>query len=174
MSLYMNSSQEETFQSLMDYFTGRRYKILVSNSPQLVRAEIGSWMSMTVASGTAKGEAEATIIKRNGGSYVNFNFNFMKEYVSGLISCVLGALIIYAVVYWIGGAYFSRLPSQAVGDVWAIVNPSIIVGIVLLFAIVMSMEGYLVAKTRKRFIAEFNTFAQSLPNKTMMPPPPPT
>lgn len=170
MSLYMNFSQEETFQSVMDYFTGRRYKILVSHSPSLIRAEIGSWMSMSFESGTAKGEAEATVMKRNGGSYVNFNFNFTKEYVSGLIGAVIGALIVYAVGYWIGSSVISGLQSQAVNAMWTFLNTALIAGILILFAIVMSMEGYLVAKTRKRFIVEFNMFAQSLPNK--IPPPP--
>lgn len=166
MSLYMESSQEETFKTIMDYFMGRHYKILVSNSPSLVRAEIGSWMVMSMASGNAKGESEATIIKRNGGSYVNFNFDFTKEYISGLIVAVIGALAVYAVLNWMAGSIFlSRIPSQSVGDAWAIFNPIIIAGSVLLFAIIMSLEGYFVSRTRKRFLAEFNTFAQSLPTK---------
>lgn len=165
MSLYLNSSQEETFKTVMDYFMGRRYKILVSNSPSLIRAEFGSWWSMTVSSGTAKGEAEATIMKRNGGSYVNFNFSFMKEYLSGLIVAVVGVLVVYLVAQWLAGFYISQLPASVIADAWGIFNPIVFVVIMLLLAFIMSMEGLLVSKTRKRFIEEFNVFAQSLSAK---------
>ena len=165
MSLYLNSSQEETFQTIMDYFRGRRYKILVSNSPSLIRAEFGSWHSLSVSSGTAKGEAEATIIKRNGGSYVNFNFSFMKEYLSGLIVAVVIFPIVYLIAQWFAGSYFSQLPASVVADAWGIFNPILIFLIMIGFALIMSMEGLLVSKTRKRFIEEFNVFAQSLSSK---------
>jgi hypothetical protein len=47
----------------------------------------------------------------------------------------------------------------------AIFYPIIFILIMLLLAFTMSMEGYLVSKTRKRFIEEFNVFAQSLSTK---------
>lgn len=164
----MNSSQEDTFRSLMDYFNGRRFRILVSNQPYLIRAEIGAYWSMS--RGDAKGEVEASITKRNGGSYVNFNFNFTKEYITGLIASSIGALVLYFLGWGVANMIISRMPSANGVDLSLLslfVNGVIIFGIVMIFLAVMAIEGQNASITRKKFINEFNTFAQSLP-----PPPP--
>jgi hypothetical protein len=163
----MDSSQEETFQTIMDYFTVRRYKILFSNPSSLIRAEIGSWMGMSIASGTAKGEVEATVMKRNGGSYLNFNFDFTKEYVGTLIVAVIViALFIYAVPYWIiGSTFVPNLPSSSIDAFWTWYNTILILLSLFAFAIIMSLDGYYVSRTKKKFIAEFDKFAKSLPKK---------
>lgn len=163
MSLFMNSSQEDTFRSLMDYFTGRRDKILVSTSPSLIRVEIGAYWSWS--RGHAKGEAETTITKRDSGSYINFNFDFTKEYVSGFIVAIIGALLCYFVVSWVAGLMLSEIPSWITGNMWSIVNLIVIGGMVMIIFTVMALEGYNVSATRKRFIDEFNMFAQSLSTK---------
>jgi hypothetical protein len=164
VSLYINSSQEVAFQSVMDYFIGRGDKILISNSPSLVKAEIGSWLSLTLPlqSGTAKGEVEATIMKRNGGSYFDLNFNFTKEYVSGVLGAIFDAFMVYIISIGIASLVTSHLPSNTASSLMAIFNPVIVFAVVILFAVIIVMERRLVVRTRKRFLEEFNTFAQSL------------
>lgn len=161
----MNSSQEDTFRSLMDYFNGRRFRILVSNQPYLIRAEIGAYWAMS--RGNAKGEVEASITKRNGGSYINFNFSFTKEYITGLIASSIGALVAYVLGWGVANMMISRMPFANVADLSLFVNGIIVFGIVMIFLAVMTIEGQNASITRKKFINEFNTFAQSLP-----PPPP--
>ncbi len=169
----MNTSQEEAFQTVNDYFNGRRYKILFANSPSNVRAEFGSYMALSVSTGTAKGEAEAVITKANNGSYVNLHFNFMKEYIVGLIGAVIGGLLSYALGYW----YFSSsVPSYAsaysINQAFGMFNS--IMGSIsfMVFVFIMLIEGYYVSRTKKKLIAEFNNFAKSLPSTNLPPPPP--
>jgi hypothetical protein len=66
-------------------------KILSSNSPSYIRAEFGSWTSMSLDN--AKGEVEAEIKERNGGCYSNLNFSFFKEYLFALIIAISGTLL---------------------------------------------------------------------------------
>lgn len=156
----MNSSQEETFRSLMDYFAGRRMRILTSNPPSYIRVEFGSWVSMSFQ-GSAKGEAEITITKRNGGSYVNFNFNFSKEYLFDFIGAVIGALLVYVLTHWM----ISSFPSDFIRLVQGAFNMVVFGGMILLIALVMMVAGYSTSLTKRKFIEEFNIFAQSLTTK---------
>jgi hypothetical protein len=160
----MNSSQEETYHLLMDYFTGRRERILTSNSPSYIRAEIGSWGSFSIS--TAKGEVEANVTKRNGGSYVNFSFNFFKEYVGDLLITIVMAPFIYFIPQWFLSSFVSSFASSDFLR-WFQSAFSIILlaGIILLFSIVMVVAGYATSSTRNRFIDEFNMFVQSLQTK---------
>jgi len=59
-------------------------KILTSNPPSYIRAEFGSLASMSPDN--SKGEVEISIVKRNGGSYVNLNFSFSLEYLAAFYS----------------------------------------------------------------------------------------
>lgn len=163
MSLFVNAPQEEAFRSLMDYFTSRRMRILTSNSPSYIRTEFGSWVSMSF--GSAKGEVEVNITKRDSGSYVNLTFSFLKEYLSDLIGAIIGALIIYVVVWAILSGYLSGYPSEIVEKVQSLINMLILGGMVLMFGVIMGLSGYNTSRTRKRFIEEFNMFIQSLASK---------
>jgi len=156
MSLFVGSSQEETFRLLMDYFTGRRMRILMSHEPSYIRADLGSYVSMSL--GHAKGEVEVNTVKRNGGCYVNLNFNFVKEYaVDGIVAIFLFSLI-FGFGWWMisisGLRPWTRLEIIPL-FLWATVG----------FAIVMAIAGYNVSLTRRRFIEEFNMFVQSLSTK---------
>jgi hypothetical protein len=163
----MNNTQEESFQILTDYFNGRRYKILYANSPAIVRAEFGGYMALSISTGTAKGEVEASITKANNGSYANLHFNFMKEYMIGLIGAILCALVTYGIGYWSANASISKLPAYALSDAWGTFNAVMIPVAFLAFVFVMLLEGYYVSKTKKKFVAEFENFAKSLPNTKM-------
>jgi len=148
MSFYVNATQEETFQYVMDYFNGRHMKMQASNSPSYIRVEFGSWFALET-SGNAKGEAEANIAKKNGGSYVNLNLDFGKEYL--VSSAVFLPIIAVAMVI-----FYEMLEIPF----WY----SLIVLLIMLI-VVLAGEGYSVSKTRKRFIKEFNMFIQSLASK---------
>jgi len=134
-------------------------RILTSNSPSYIRTEFGSWVSMSL--GSAKGEVEVNITKRDSGSYVNLTFSFLKEYILALIAAIIGALIMYVVVW----AILSGYPSEIVEIVQSSINMLILGGIILMFGVVMGLSGYNTSRTRKRFIEEFNMFMQSLASK---------
>lgn len=155
MSWFVGSSQEETFRLLMDYFAGRRMKILTSNSPSHIKAESGSWT--TVSPGNAKGDVEADIRKTDYGSYVILNLSFLKEYLMALIAAIIGALFIYGVMWWL----IIVNPLQRAIDPleW---NFLAIIVVLLYFALSMGYLGYNTLLTRRRFMEEFNMFAQSL------------
>lgn len=145
MSFFVSAPQE-AFRLVMDYFTGRHMKILTSNSPSYIKAEIGAWFSMSL--GNEKGEVEAEIVKRNGGSYVNLNFSFLLTYVYGLLIAFIPAVITYIVL--------KSVPIP----IWFVLGNSL-----LSFLLVMGIIGYDVSKTRRYFIEEFNMFIQSLASK---------
>lgn len=163
MSLFMDSSQEDTFRTMMDYFTGRRDKILVSLKPSLVRAETGSWFSLS--RGTAKGEVQTTITKRKSRSYVNFNFDFTKEYVAGFIVAIIGAIACSLLISYVARIMFSGYPSWNAGNTWFAVNLISIGSMILIVTVGMALEASGVSLTKRRFIEEFNMFAQSLQTK---------
>ena len=77
MSSFINSSPEETYRLLMAYFDGRHMKVKTSDPPSRIKVGIGSWTEMVLDN--AKGEVTARIVKRNGGSDVNLDFDFALE-----------------------------------------------------------------------------------------------
>jgi len=146
MSFFVNASEEEAFRLVMDYFEGRRMKILTSNAPSYIRAQFGSWVSMSPSN--SKGEVEINTVKRNGGSYVNLNFDFSKEYLAALIVTTIGA-IVTLIVY----------------GVLEIEPWFTLVVILAIVAIVGGIVGYSVSATRRSVIEEFNMFIQSFASK---------
>jgi len=148
MSFYVNATQEETFQYVMNYFKGRRMRILTSSSPSHIRVEFGSWLALET-SGNEKGEAEANITKSNGGSYVNLNLDFMKVYLVYFAIFLPIAVVIIVVLY-----QMLEIPF------WFT-----LIVLLLILLIALAAEGYSVSKTKKRFIEEFNMFIQSLASK---------
>lgn len=145
----MDSSQEETFHLLTRYFALRHEEILVSNSPSYVKAKVptGGFFS--------EGKAEATITKRNGGSYVNINFDFRRGYLEAFVL----AIAIFIVPMLSSVTYFASSDYYVFGGVFLV--------LLALFAGVMAFEGYIVSLTRKRLIGElrlineFIKFAQT-------------
>ncbi len=155
MSWFVGSYQEETFRLLMDYFAGRHMKILTSNSPSHIKAESGSWTS--VSPGNARGDVEADIRKRDGGSYVTLSLNFLKEYLMALVAAVIGALFIYGVMWWL--VIVNPLQRAIDPLEW---NFHAIIVVLLYLALSLGYLGYNTLLTRRRFMEEFNMFAQSL------------
>lgn len=158
MSLFVNTSQEEAFRFVMDYFTGRRMKVLTSNSPSYIRAEFGSWTSISPSN--EKGVVEVSVMKRNGGSYVNLNFNFFETYLMALIVTIIGAFATYGFMWWL----------VVVNPLQRAIDPSganflILMLIALFCALMITVLGYTISLTRRRFIEEFNMFMQSLHSK---------
>lgn len=152
MSFFVNASQEEAFGLVMDYLEGRRMKILTSNPPSYIRARIGTWASSFASS---PGEVEFNITKRNGGSYVNLNFNFLTAYLGGLLVAIIGALIIFI--------FTIRLPTT---NPLKVIAPWFALGFSgIVFFLYMGVIEYDASQTRKRFIEEFNMFIQSLVSK---------
>jgi uncharacterized membrane protein YidH (DUF202 family) len=158
MSFFINAVQEDAFRSVVDYFKGRNMKIIASNSTSYAVAEFGSWFSMFP--GNAKGNVEARLVKRNGGSYVNLNFSFFLYYLGGLLIGVIGATIIYGFIEWLATTNPLRNTNFPAAAPWFALSNSVIciIGVILLLA-------YDVSKTRKNFIEEFNMFVQSLASK---------
>jgi len=163
MSLFVNVSEEEAFRLLMDYFTSKHMKIIASNSPSYVRAEFGSWTSMSLDN--ANGEVEAEIKERNGGSYTNLNFSFFKEYLFALIIAISVTLLLCVVMWWRATRDMSRINPADVGNFLLKVNLITFGLSAIMFAVVIGLVGYSTSLTRKRFIEEFNMSMQSLPSK---------
>jgi len=147
LSFFVNAPQEEAFQLMTDYFNGRDMRILTSNSPSYVKADFGSWTSISL--NNAKGEVKVDLAKANRGSYANLHFSFSSEYLVGSAVTMFFAAatyIIYAILeipIWF--ALFVML-----------IEVIFVVGII----------GYSVSLTRKKFIEEFNMFLQSLAPKS--------
>lgn len=152
-------SQEEMFRSLMDYFAGRPVKILACNKPSYIKVEIGSCFSRHWPSYT---RVEATVAKRNGGSHVHFNFDSSKEYAAGSVFAILMALLCYGVLSWVFNSIILEL------SYWTI-RAFPVLAAVFIFFVTLAFEGYNVSLTKKRFIGEFNMFAQS-PSAHLSPP----
>jgi hypothetical protein len=144
----------------MEFFTGRHNKILVSDYPSLVRAEFGALISI-VEVANARGEAEVTITRMEGRSHVNFTFSFTKFYVASIIGIAAMGLIVFGAVYWTIGMV-SYLPPQVAGNVLEMLNPLAILLIALYFILSTSIEAYSARRTRKKILAEFKMFTESL------------
>jgi len=163
MNLFVNVSEEEAFRLLMDYFTSKHIKIIASNSPSYIRAEFGSWTSMSLDN--ANGEVEVEIKERNGGSYTNLNFSFFKEYLFALIIAISVTLLLCVVMWWRATRDMSRINPADVGNFLFKVS-LITVGLsAVMFAVVIGLVVYSTSITRRKFIEEFNMFMQSLPSQ---------
>jgi hypothetical protein len=163
MSLFVNVSEEEVFRLMVDYFTSKRIKILTSNSPSYIRAEFGSWASMSLDN--AKGEVETEITARNGGSYAYLNFSFFKEYISALIIAIFGTLLLRVVMWWRAARDVSRMGPADVGNYLFKVNLVTFGLAAIMFAVAIGLVVYSTSITRRRFVEELSMFMQSLPSK---------
>ena len=163
MSLFVNVSEEEAFRLMMDYFTSKQMKILTSNSPSYIRAEFGSLTSISL--NNAKGEVEAEIVEKNGGSYSNLNFSFIKEYLYALIIAIFGTLLLF-VVMWLRAT--RELPQINPADVDNFIFKVNLITFglsAIMFAVAVVFVAYSTSLTRRRFIEEFNMFMQLLPSQ---------
>lgn len=163
MSLFVNTSEEEAFRLLMGYFTSKHMKIIASNSPSYIRAEFGSWTSMSLDN--ANGEVEAEIREKNGGSYAHLDFSFLKEYLFALIVAIFGTLFLCVAMWWRATRDLPRVNPAEVGNFLLKTNLITFGLSAVMFAVVIGFVGYSISLTRKRFIEEFNVFVQSLSSK---------
>ena len=163
MSLFVNASEQEAFRLMMDYFTSKRMKILTSNSPSYIRAEFGSWTSLSLDN--ARGEVEAEIKERNGGSYSNLNFSFFKEHLFALIIAISIILLLCVIMWWRATRDMPRINPADIGNFLFKVNLITFGLSAIMFAVVIGLVVYSTSITRRRFIEEFNMFMQSLPSQ---------
>lgn len=155
MMLQMDSSQEETFRLLTHYFAVRREEILGSNPPSYVKAIVPR-----VLSPLSEGKAEATITRRDGGSYVNINFDFRKGYVETFVLAIaiFVAPILSLVTYFTSSDYYVLFVDLLV----------VLAGV----AGAMALEGYNVHITKKRLIDELRLINEFIKFAQPQPPPP--
>lgn len=131
---------------MTDYFKGRGLKILTSNSPSYVKAEFGSWTSISLDN--ARGEVKVDLVKANRRSYANLHFNFSSEY-----------LVAFAVTMFFVAATYVIYAMLEIPIWFALIV--ILVEIIFVVGII----GYSVSLTRRKFIEEFNMFLQSVASK---------
>jgi hypothetical protein len=163
MSLFVNASEQEAFLLITDYFASKSMKIVTSSPPSHIRAEFGSWASISLDN--AKGEVEVEITKRNGGSYTNLNFSFFKEYLFALMIAIFGTLFLCVVMSWRASTDMSRINPADVGNFLFKVS-LITVGLsAVMFVVAIGVVGYSTSLRRRRFVEEFNMFMQSLPSQ---------
>ena len=138
---------KQTYRSLMDYFSRKQAKILSCHEPSIIRLEFGSFVSW--ATGNKKGKVNFTIIKRNGSSYVNLNFDFSTTYGLGLILALITAIFVFAIGLMMYGS---------------LTHTMIILGLMALldFVFVMAIIDYSVSDTEEKFLNELNNFLSSL------------
>lgn len=137
----------EACRSLVDYFDRKRMKVLSCHEPSIVRVEFGSLVSLGASN--RKGKADFTIIKRNGSSSVNLNFDFFTTYGLGLIIGSIAAMLAFAI-----GLTMSGLP------VYTQVIPGSMA--LLAFVFVMAVTDFSVSETEEKFVDELSAFLDSL------------
>jgi len=142
MSWFTDSSPEETYRLLMDYFDGRQMKVKTSGSPSCIKAGFGSWTEMVLDN--AKGEVTARIVKRDGGSDVNLDFDFALEYYPALLLTIAGVAATYMLYDLLRAS-----PTYAL--------------LVMLIEVVMvwGIVVYSISLTKRKIIERLNTFIQS-------------
>ena len=146
MNLFIDSSREETYRLLMDYFDGRHMKVQTSDSPSSIKAGFGSWTDMVLDN--AKGEVTARIVKRNGGSDVNLSFDFALEYYPALLLTIAGVAATYML--------YDLLRAS---PTWALFV--ILIEVVMVWGIVI----YSISLTKRKLIKDLNTFIKSQSTK---------
>ncbi len=160
MSYDLNSSQEETFQSVMDFFERRHDKILISKEPSLVKAEFGALFSM-IEIENARSQAEASITKKNGCSHIDFKFDFTKFYVASVIGIAALGMVVFGAFYWANVIVLSNFSPHAAGDPTATLYPLGSLLFILYFVLSILIEAYSAKRTRKKFLKEFTKFTKS-------------
>jgi hypothetical protein len=161
MILQMDSSQEETFRLLTHYFAVRREEILVSNPPSYVKAKVPTDLSPLVADC----KAEANITKKNGGSYVNINFDFRRAYAESFAVVVFLSVVLFVVpVFSSPVTYFTSTNYYGLGAAFT--------AILALVIVVMALEGYIFSLTKKRLINELRLINEFIKFAQPLPPPP--
>jgi len=175
MEVPVGFPREVTFLVLRAYLTARLDKILASNRPSHIEAElngfylekgklkqeiyIGSWRGFLARSkGNAKGTVKATVEDMNGDSCVHFKFSFAKEYKPYLIA--FGALT--AALNGLVGYLATTSPSsEATLGIFAILNIVLLVfGAFLLFSVFWNTS-----LTEATFIEGFEEFADMFSRK---------
>lgn len=142
MNLLIDSSPEETYRLLMDYFDGRHLKVKTSDSPLCIKAAFGSWTDMVLDN--AKGEVTARIVKRNGGSGVSLDFDFALEYYPALLLTVAGFVATYMLY-----------DLMRVSSMWALFV--MLIEVVVVWGIVV----YSISLTKRKLKEELDMLIQS-------------
>jgi len=164
MSFFIDASEQEAFDLIVDYFRVRRMKILDSSSPSYIRAEFGSWTS--ISPDNARGEVEVEIKGKNGGSYANLSLRFLKEFVAALIIAVFGTLLLCILMWWRVMRDSARIDPADMGNFLFRVNLVTFGLSAILFAVTVGLVAYSTSVTRQRFVRELSAFVQSLAAKS--------
>jgi len=107
------------------------------------------------------------IVKKNGGSYINLHFGFLKTYLLSLVAAVVGAVVLFEVLTTVSNARVSRVfDSLARADYLAKTGIVAWALAFMVFLITLAVAGYETSATRRRFIEEFNMFIRSLSSKS--------
>jgi hypothetical protein len=162
--IFLDATPEEAFRLITNYFVVRRVKALASDEASYIKAEIGSWFSFA-DEGNAKGEVEAKLTKGNTGSYVNFDFDFTKEYAFGSAAAICGALSCYVIGSWlVHGLKISKSLGSA--ELWVpVLNLMVALLSMASFVSIMALEGCTISRTKQRFMEELDIFIQPLASK---------
>lgn len=115
----------------------RREEILASNLPSYVKAKVLTGVPLF-----SEGKAEATITRRDCGSCININFDFRKGYI--LASLLAIAIFLVSILF--------SLTNFAPDNYYE--SSGIFLVVLLLFAVVIALEGYNVSFTKMRLIDE--------------------
>jgi small-conductance mechanosensitive channel len=160
MGLSISASEQEAFLLITDYFASKHMKIVTANPPSRIRAEFGSWTSLSLDN--AKGEVEVEITKSNSGSCTNLAFRFRKEHLVAWIIAIFATVILCVIMWWRANSDISQINPANTSNF--ILRVSLITfGLsAVIFVAAIGLVLYSTSATRKRLIEEFSLFIQSL------------
>jgi cell division protein FtsX len=136
-------------------------KIIVANPSSYIRAEFGSWTSISLKK--AKGAVETEITQRNGETTISLNFSFFKEYLYASIIAIFATLVLCMTMWLRTSVQIASVNPTNVGSFLLRVS-LLTAGLSLAtFLMAIGIVAYSASSTRRRLVEEFKTFVQSLP-----------
>jgi hypothetical protein len=161
VKLAVNASEQEAFRFITDFFVSEEMKIIVANPSSHIRAEFGSWTSISLKK--AKGAVETEITKGNGGTTISLNFSFFKEYLYASVIAVFATLVL-CMTMWLRTSV--EIAGVSPTNLWNfLLRVSLITAglSAATFLMAIGIVAYSASSTRRRLVAEFKMFVQSLP-----------
>jgi hypothetical protein len=153
MSPFINTSQNDAFRIVMGYLELRKAKILASNAPSHILAELGSWISVSL--GNAKGDVKVEIMKSDGRSQVNLSFSFLKTYLVTILVASIIALFFCGSIWWTASMQTPKMEPSAVQEYISLMSLLTLFSATIVFAILVGIAQYNIHLAKRTFVEEF-------------------
>jgi hypothetical protein len=157
-NVFVDAPQEGVFSSAMAFLDERHMKILHSTPPSFIRAEIGSYNSMSLSE--AKGEVEINMTATKDGCHVTLKFSFIKDYAADMMVAAAGSCIL-SLFAWL-------LPEKLSfpASFYQSATFTLIVSMAVSFPIAaFALARYSTSLTKRKFMEAFKRIILSVHNK---------